>query len=275
MAQKKNVYKFGLSKLIIAKRTVSGGTGSYSDAFQCGEAQTATVTPNFVSGSVYGDDKKVAEVSEFKDAAIQLGSTTMPASATGILFGHQIGVDGVETSKASDVANDVGLGFTSKNHDGSYDACVIFRARFSEGAENYQTKGDGINFVFPSLSGSIMAREEDDKWRVKNFDFASESAAVDWICTILGITNTFTNTKYTVTQNLSHATSSFSGADVDKASSLTITLTADTGYELATPTVIMGNVYQDPTDVWDSATGKITIASVDGDLIITETATVE
>jgi phi13 family phage major tail protein len=275
MAQKKKVYKFGLSKLIIAKRTVSGGTGSYSDAFQCGEAQTATVTPNFVSGSVYGDDKKVAEVSEFKDAAIQLGSTTMPASATGILFGHQIGVDGVETSKASDVANDVGLGFTSKNHDGSYDACVIFRARFSEGAENYQTKGDGINFVFPSLSGSVMAREEDDEWRVKNFDFSSESAAVDWICSVLGIENTFTSTSYTVTQRLAHATSSYSKADVAKGSALEITLTADTGYELVTPTVIMKDTYQDPATVWNAATGKITLASVNGDVVITEKATEE
>ena len=268
-------YRFGLSKLIMAKRTYVEGTGaSYSDAFQCGEAQTANITPNYATGSLFGDDKKVADVSEFTDAAITLGATTLPYQAAQILFGHSVNLStGVEVSSAADSAGEVGLGFTSKNHDGTYDAVVFWRAKFTEGAEDFQTKGDGINFVTPSLNGTILPIEDDTSdWRVKNYNFSNESEAVDWICSTLGIQNTFTTTKYTVTQTLSHATSSNSAAKVTKNTSYTTTLTADTGYVLATPTVTMGGTDVTST-AWDSSTSKVTITSVTGNIVITETAT--
>ena len=78
--------------------------------------------------------------------------------------------------------------------------------------------------------------------------------------------------KYTVTQNLTNATSSFNGTKVDKNAALTITLTADDGYELADPTVTMGGT-DITTAAWDSSTSKITIAHVTGNVVITETAT--
>ena len=274
MAKKGNGYKFGLSKLIIAKRTVDAGTGtvSYSDAFQCGEAMKATITPNYVTGELYGDNRKVADISEFVDASVVLGSTTMPYQATQILFGHDVNsTTGVERSAAGDVANEVGLGFTSKNHDGTYDACVIYRSRFTEGAEDFNTKGSSISFVTPELSGKALGREEDGEWRVKNYAFASESLAVDWICSVLDITNTFTVTKFNVTQTLTHATSSFTANKINKNAELVATLTADTGYTLATPTVTMGGTAV--TGAWDSTTSKVTISSVTGDVVITETAT--
>lgn len=268
-------YRFGLSKLIMAKRTYVEGSGAtYSDAFQCGEAQTATITPSYATGSLFGDDRKVADVSEFTEAAISLGTTVLPYQASQILFGHSVNTTtGVEISSASDIAGEVGVGFTSKNHDGTYDAVVFYRAKFTEGAENYQTKGDGINFVTPALEGKILSLEDDDPdWRIKDTNFASESEAVDWICSVFGVTNTFTTTKYAVTQTLSHATSSNSAVKVAKGTSYTTTLTADTGYTLATPTVTMGGVDVTST-AWDSSTSKITIATVTGAIAITETAT--
>jgi phi13 family phage major tail protein len=268
-------YRFGLSKLIMARRTyIEGSTATYSDAFQCGEAQTANITPNYATGALFGDDKKVADVTEFTDAAIALGATTLPYQAAQILFGHSVNQStGEEVSSASDSAGEVGVGFTSKNHDGTYDAVVFWRAKFTEGAEDFQTKGDGINFVTPSLNGKILAIEDDStNWRVRNYNFSNESEAVDWICDKLGVENTFTTTKYTVTQVLSHAASSNSAAKVAKGTSFITTLTADTGYVLATPTVTMGGTDVTST-AWDSSTSKVTITSVTGNIVITETAT--
>ena len=97
---------------------------------------------------------------------------------------------------------------------------------------------------------------------------------MDWICSILGITNTFTTTKYAVTQTLSHATSSNSAVKVAKGTNYTTTLTADTGYTLATPTVTMVGVDVTST-AWDSSTSKVTITPVTVNIVITETATEE
>lgn len=270
-------YNIGLSMPIIAKYNYNAETGviTYSDAFRCGEAMNTTVTPNYVNAALYGDNKKVDEVNEFVDATLAIGSTTMPSNAPKILFGHDVNnTTGVETSGANDVSNYVGYGAAVKNSDGTYDAIVLLKARFTEGAENFQTKGSSISYVTPALSGSAVTRDTDDKWRIKNFAFATESDAVDWICSVMGIPNTFTSNSYSVTQDLTNAFSNYSRTYVRSGSALSIKLVADDGYELATPTVEM-----DGTDItstaWDSTTSMVTIASVTGDVVITETATEE
>lgn len=78
---------------------------------------------------------------------------------------------------------------------------------------------------------------------------------------------------YTVTQNLTHATSSYTEATVTAGERLVVTLTAESGYELATPTVTMGGTTL--SGAWDATTRKITIPSVTGAVVITETATEE
>ena len=79
-------------------------------------------------------------------------------------------------------------------------------------------------------------------------------------------------TTHSVTQNLTHVTSDFAGTTVDDGEALSVTLTADSGYTIGTPTVSMGGVDVTST-AWDSATGKVEIASVSGDVIITASAT--
>lgn len=270
-------YNIGLSMPIIARYNYNAETGviSYSDAFRCGEAMNTTITPNYVTGALYGDNKKVDEATEFVDATLAIGSTIMPPAAPGILFGHDVNsTTGVETSGANDVSNYVGYGVTVKNSDGTYDAVVLVKAKFTEGAENFQTKGSSLNYVTPALSGSAVTRDTDDVWRIKNFGFASESDAVDWICSVLGIENTFTGNAYSVTQNLTHAFSNYNKASVRKGAALNVKLAADDGYELATPTVTMGG--EDiTTTTWDVTTSNVTIDAVTGNVVITEVATEE
>lgn len=191
-------YNFGLSRPIIAKYAYTPASGqdpatvTYSDAFQCGEAMNTTVTPNYAEGSLFGDDKKVDEIREFKDATVSMGTTIMPLKAYNVLYGHTIDTaEGEQTDATNDTPNYVGYGFAVKNSDGSYDACVLVKVRFAEGAENFQTKGDGINYVTPAMEGTAMARDTDNVWRNKAYGFASEKAAIDWVCETMGITNTF------------------------------------------------------------------------------------
>ena len=68
---------------------------------------------------------------------------------------------------------------------------------------------------------------------------------------------------------LSYVTSSESTQSVTLNSSFSATLTADTGYEIASVSVVMGN-----TDITSTAysNGVITIADVTGDVVITAVA---
>lgn len=79
-------------------------------------------------------------------------------------------------------------------------------------------------------------------------------------------------TSYVVTQRLTNVTSDFTDASVTAGSAVTIELTEDAGYTMAQVVVTMGG--EDVTaDVYNSGTGKITIAAATGNIIIVASAT--
>ena len=75
-------------------------------------------------------------------------------------------------------------------------------------------------------------------------------------------------TKYSITNNLSHATNSNSATSIEKNSPYNATITANSNYRIKTVTVIMGG-----TDITDTvySGGRITIDNVVGDIVITVT----
>ena len=72
-------------------------------------------------------------------------------------------------------------------------------------------------------------------------------------------------TAYVVTQSLLNVTSSFVGDSVASGSSFSTTLTAETGYTMASVVVSMGGV---------DVTGEVTIASATGNITITASASI-
>lgn len=79
-----------------------------------------------------------------------------------------------------------------------------------------------------------------------------------------------TPTSYTVTNNLTNVTNSYSATSIEEGQAYNATLTASTGYTLGTVTVTMGG-----TDITSTAysNGTISIASVTGNIVITANAT--
>lgn len=77
-----------------------------------------------------------------------------------------------------------------------------------------------------------------------------------------------TVTKYTITNNLSHATNSNTTTSIEENSSYTATITANSNYRIKTVTVTMYG-----TDITDAvySDGRITIERVIGDIVITVT----
>lgn len=76
---------------------------------------------------------------------------------------------------------------------------------------------------------------------------------------------------YTITNALSNVTNSNSATGCNEGDSYSAVLTADTGYDMVSVTVTMGGVDITST-AYDSLTGAITINYVDGDIVITASA---
>lgn len=178
---------FGLSMPWLA--SFDAGTEKYSGGFQCGEAVNTTVTPNFNTAELYGNDQQVENASEFKNATVKLGVTRMPLQAPQVIFGHAVSAEGEEISRGEDSSPYVGYGFvTTEMENGvkKYRACVLYKVQFTEGEESYETKGGSIVFKTPNLNGVAMCRK-DGEWRKKSPYFSTLEAANDWIKAQLGI----------------------------------------------------------------------------------------
>ena len=181
---------FGLSNPWIA--SYNPATGKYKNGFKCGEAIETSVTPNSNEASLFGDNKQIESVAEFKNANVSLGVTKMPIIAAAVVFGHKVNDAGEEISNAEDSAGYVGYGFiTAEMEDGikKYRACVLYKVKFKEGEDAYSTKGDSIVFKTPTLSGIAMARD-DGEWRKKSPYFNSLAEADLWIQKILNVVET-------------------------------------------------------------------------------------
>lgn len=178
---------FGLSRPIIAK--LDPATGKYVKAIKCGNAINTSVTPNYNKASLYADNVQQEEISEFKNASVELGVDRLQVEAAPIIFGHTVSEDGAETSKSDDMGSYVGYGFnTAEIISGvrKYRACLLTKVKFEEGAESFQTKGDSIQFSTPTLSGTATENEKKE-WRKKSPYLETEEACDAWILKEMGL----------------------------------------------------------------------------------------
>lgn len=135
--------------------------------------------------------------------------------------------------------------------DGGMVACQLKNALSTAGFSLKTTK-NGKGQVTTELTGHVALADQNTMPMVF---YSADPVEVD----------------YTITQTLSHVTSSISAASVKEGSPLSATLTAEAGYEIDTVTVYMGGVNISSTAYNN---GVVTIGSVTGNVAITATAKV-
>lgn len=182
-------YKIGMSKPIVAKYMYNPVTKkvSYSEPTYLGEAMTGNFTPNYAEASLHGDDHEVDSSDELTNVTIALGVTKLPITAHNVLYGSTVSGSKV-SEKTTDVANDVGLGFLSRQSNGKYTAIVYAKAKFKRGAETYNTKGQSVTYSTPTINGKAV--ESDENKEVRSFEEdLSETEALAYVTKILGDPN--------------------------------------------------------------------------------------
>lgn len=182
-------YRIGMKNVIAAAyaydATATTPT-SYSSPVYLGEAMTGTLTPNYATASLYGDDHQVDSASEFTNMNVELGVTKLPAAAHALLFGRTVTGDEVE-EKTTDSSAYVGIGFIAKETGGTYSAVIIPKVKFSAGAESFTTKGESVTYSTPTISGVAIGRDEDQQYKISKGGFSTEAAALAYVTAALGI----------------------------------------------------------------------------------------
>ncbi len=186
---------FGASRPWIAE--LDEKTNKYINAFKCGELVNTSVNPQYNTASLFGDNRKVEELRLLKQADVVLGVTTMPVKASNVMFGHKVKEDGSEVSNVLDEGKYVGYGFITQemiNKVKKHRACLLYRVKFNEGQEDYETQGENIVFKTPTINGSALTLDNGD-WKEKSPYFETEDQADEWIKEKLGVTDTPSGTE--------------------------------------------------------------------------------
>lgn len=255
---------YGLSNPWFAELDTT--TGSYSNAFQVGEAITTSITPEYNEASLYANNREVENVKEFKRATVTAGTSRLPIAARTVVFGHRVNNAGEEVSGTDDSGKYVGYGFISKemtNGVTQYMACIVLKVKFNEGEESFETKGESLAFKNPSISGTASAigvAYNDVKktdWRIKSPLFDTEEEADQWI-----------QTKFNVLEKCNKPVASVTGGTYTAAQSVTLSTTT-TGAKImytdngTTPSLTNGTVYSKAISV-DASKAIKAIAYKDG-----------
>lgn len=154
---------------------------TYGAPIKLSPAVSATVTPNFESVTMYGDDRAVYIEEALGKIDFEFSTTDLTSDHYALLLGKTKNADGVFQDSVDDRAPYVAILFRMKLAGGGFKYFAYYQGKFQTPGTEAATKGESIEFAPETLTGSFIPRE-DGKWRahVNSNDVGAEAAAAGW-----------------------------------------------------------------------------------------------
>ena len=170
----------GLRDLYRAPITVEeGGEEKYGTPVRMAKAISAEMSVEVAEAILYADDGADEVVKEFVSGELTLNvNDLLPADLAAIL-GQTQDDDQVVYAGENDDPPYMAIGFRAKKANGMYKYIWLYKVKFAIPSENYQTKGDSIEFTTPEITGQFIKRS-DGLWKAEHVALPSESAAQSW-----------------------------------------------------------------------------------------------
>ncbi len=192
----------GLKNVHYATRTESVSNNVLSVAFgtpaKIAPAISAKINIEYSEAKQYADDGTLYIIKKFKGGTMELNVDDLPASFRTAILGANVTTNGIIVDSAEDSAAEIAVGFQSLKGDGQHYRYVWFpRVKFSVPSDEYETKGDSINFKSPTITGEIMEDTVADSkgnhpWRYMIDDDSSvtgaAAAAAAWFSAVPTLT---------------------------------------------------------------------------------------
>lgn len=159
------------------------GTPTYGGAKSFGKAVSAKVDVSTNDATLYADDVLAESDYSFQNATVTLGVADDDMTVFAEILGHKVAAEGGEMVRnADDAAPWVGLGrVITKVANGKrqYKGEFLYKVKFSEPAQENETKGDSVDFATPEIEGTAAALANGDWAAAQTFD--TKTAAVAWV----------------------------------------------------------------------------------------------
>ena len=169
----------GLKDLYMSKITQSGETETYGTPVRLAKAISAEMSVETAEEILYADDGADEVVKEFVSCELKLNVNDLTPAMTAELLGQSVDEDGVVYASDGDTAPYVAVAFRAKKPNGKYKYVWLYKGTFGIPDESYETKGDGIEFKTPELTGTFVKRP-DGKWKADAVLETTSTAAQCW-----------------------------------------------------------------------------------------------
>jgi len=174
----------GLRDLYRAPITVDeSGNESYGAPVRMAKAISAEMSVEVAEAILYADDGADEVVKEFVSGELTLNvNDLMPADLAAIL-GQTQDDDNVVYAGEADDPPYMAIGFRAKKANGMYKNIWLYKVKFAIPSESYTTKGDGIEFATPEITGQFIKRP-DGNWKAEHVALPTEAAAASWFTAV-------------------------------------------------------------------------------------------
>jgi phi13 family phage major tail protein len=193
--------QIGLKYLVYAKATETSSSISYANGGVMARAIKANIAIETNDAKLYSDDAVSETDQSFASGKININADDIADAVKVALLGYAEGaqIDAPLGSKelssgALTVPPFVGVGFYAKRVKSavnSWRAIWLKKVQFKEPADEFETKGQTVQFQTPSFEGTIMLAA-DDKWKEEG-TFSTEAAAKAWLDGKAGISSATSN----------------------------------------------------------------------------------
>lgn len=174
-------YPIGLRDLYFALQTAEG---VYETPVKLSEAISASVTPNYTITTLYGDDQAVAVATALGDIDISINTTDLKPDEYDLLMGTTKNADGVIVDTVNDVAPYGALLFRLPFENGGFRYYCYYKGRFQPPATTSNTKGSGVEFQTPTITGKFVGDGE-GRWRAHHDSPATlTTVAQSWFTSV-------------------------------------------------------------------------------------------
>lgn len=177
--------QLGLKDLHMAAVTKSGDQRTYDTPATLAKVIKVDLSVTLAEGNLYADDAVNYSLKEFVKGKITLNVADLTNATIAKLLNWEADDDGViyagnESQQDPPV---FALGFASKKSGGKYRYIWLFEVQFNIPDESYETKGDQIRILTPTIEGDFFARP-DGFWKADYVGEPTDEVAQSWFETV-------------------------------------------------------------------------------------------
>jgi len=163
--------QIGLKDVHVAIIESDGAAGTvYKEPVKIGRAITAKITPSVNSETLYSDDSVEDELTAFAGCEIEIEQNALTLEQRALILGKKY-ANGELVESSSDLPPKLALLFRSEKSNSTkakpvYRYCVLYKGKFSEIEDEYETKGEKPTGKTTKIKGKFYDRDSDGAWRM-------------------------------------------------------------------------------------------------------------